>query len=258
MSPGLDDREYSSRDLQGAAGLSPRQQNDWDGRGLLPHERDGEEGWRRYTPREIFALMVCAEIRRQYGTPVERLKWVQQFMLQEGANHFETAIYLMDTLGVGVWLCTDLKETFEMDSELEFTHMWRMGYFGAGRDRAFVFLPINQIVNRLLSCLKPPVELEAHGRGYEIRRSVEDLHLARSPEEVLVLDLIRKEEVDTVEVVSPSGEVETIHTTTRHDSAADILQLLDEPYQRLTVVKKDGKAVHIEQKLTMKPKKAVR
>ena len=258
MSPGLDDRHYSSRDVRDSTGLSPRQQNDWDGRGLLPHERDGEEGWRRYTPREIFALMVCTEIRRQYGTRVERLKWVQQCMLEEGANHFEAAVHLMATLGVGVWLCTDLEETFVMDSELEFIDMWQHGDFGAERERAFVFLPINQIVNRLLACLKEPVELEAHGLGYQVMRSVESFHRARTPEEMLVLDLIRKEEVEKVEVVSPGGEVETIRTTTHHDSTADILQLLDEPYQRLTVVKKDGNVVHIEQEVPIKPAKAGR
>lgn len=255
MPPGLDDREYSSRAVQDAAGLSARQQNDWDSRGLLPHERDGKEGWRRYTPREIFVLMVCAEIRRQYGTPVERLKWVQECMLEDGANHFEAAVRLMAILGVGVWLCTDLQETFVMDSELEFIDMWKLGFFGAESETAFVFLPVNPIVNRLLSCLKEPVELEAHGRGYEVMRSVEAMHRARSPEELLVLDLIRKGDVDTVEVVSPAGEVETIRTTTRHDSAADIAQLLDEPYQRLTVVTKNGRAVHIEQEITIKPRK---
>ncbi len=258
MTPGLDDREYSSSDVQDAAGLSARQQNDWDSRGLLPHEREGEEGWRRYTPREIFALMVCTEIRRQYGTPVEKLKWVQQFMLKEGANHFEAAVRIMSLLGVGVWLCTDLEETFILDSELEFTMLWQDHHFGASRERAFLFVPVNPLVNRLLACLKEPVELEAHGLGYRVMRSVESMQSARTPEEILVLDLIRKEEVDKVEVVSPGGHVETIRTTTRHDSAADILHLLNEPYQRLTVVKKDGNVVHIEQEVPIKPTKAGR
>lgn len=256
MSPGFDDREYSSRDLQDAAGLSARQQNDWDGRGLLPHERDGQEGWRRYTPREIFALMVCAEIRRQYGTPVERLKWVQQFMLTEGANHFKVATELMASLGVGVWLCTDLDQTFIMDSELEFADLWNVGYFGASHKKAFVFLPMNPLVNQLLSIMKVPIELTAHGRGYEIMSAVEAVSRARSPEEMLVLKLIRSDAVDTVEVVSPTGEVAFTRATATQDPAADIMRLLDEPYQRLTVVKKDGKVVHIEQEVTIKPGKA--
>ena len=253
MSPGPDDREYSSRDLQDAAGLTPRQQNDWDSRGALPHERDGEEGWRRYTPREIFALMVSTEIRRQYGTPVEQLKWVQQTMLEKDANHFEAAVELMSFLGIGVWLCTDLQETFVVDSELEFTDMWRLGIFSASRERALVFLPLNPLVNRLLSCLKDPVELPTHGRGYQIRDLIEAAQRARSPEEQLVLDLIRNEEVDTVSVRSPGGKVEVVRAIRRHSPADDIRQLLDEPYQSLTVKKRDGRTVYIEQEITIKP-----
>jgi hypothetical protein len=129
--------------------------------------------------------MVCTEIRRQYGTPVRQLKWVQNFMLKEGANHFEAAVKLMDLLGVGVWLCTDLEETFVLDSELEIIDMWEHGYFGAGCEKAFVFLPINPLVNRLLSCLKEPIELEAHGKGYEIMQAFSpnkpDTHPDRHP-----------------------------------------------------------------------------
>ena len=258
MSLGLDDRRYSSRDVQDSTGLSPRQQNDWDGRDLLPHDRDGKEGWRRFTPREIFALMVCTEIRRQYGTPVRQLKWVQNFMLKEGANHFEAAVKLMDLLGVGVWLCTDLEETFVLDSELEIIDMWEHGYFGAGCERAFVFLPINPLVNRLLSCLKEPIELEAHGKGYEIMQAVRTMHTARTPEEVMVLNMIRNEEIKTVEIESPTGSVETIRTTAKVDPLTRFSELLGEPFQRLTVTKKDGRVVSIEQEVTTKPKKVAR
>ena len=257
MPPGLDDRDYSSRDVHEAAGLTPRQQNDWDSRGLLPHDRDGQEGWRRFTPREIFALMVCAEMRRDFGTPVERLRWVQQFMLQEGANHFEAAVELIASLGVGVWLVTDFEKTFIMDSELEFADLWQHGYFGA-ESPPFVLLPINPVVNRLLACLKEPVQLNAHGRGYEIMHAVRAMQRVRTPEEAMVLDMIRSKKFARVEVESPDGDVSTIRTTTRPDPATKLDQLLVEPYQRLTVVMKDGKVVNIQQEVTTKPPKARR
>jgi hypothetical protein len=260
MPPGLDDREYSSRDVQEAAGLTARQQNDWDGRGLLPHAREGVEGWRRFTPREIFVLMVCSEIRRQFGTPVERLKYVQDFMLQDGANHFEAAVELMDFLGVGVWLLTDFESTFIMDSELEFIDLWQLGFFGAGieQPKAFALLPINPLVNRLLSCLKDPVQLEAHGRGYEIMRSARAMNQVRTREEAMVLEMIRSKKFVRVEVESPDGNVATIRTTTRPDPATRLDELLDEPYQRLSVVTKEGKVVSIEQEVTTKPPKTPR
>ena len=112
------------------------------------------------------------------------------------------------------------------------------------------------LVNRLLGTLREPVELEAHGLGYEIMRSIDETHSIRSPEEMLVLSLIRRQDVDSVEVVSPSGEVEMVRTTSRPNAAADITLLLEEPYQRLSIIKKDGKTVHIEQEITVKPDKA--
>lgn len=253
MALGFDDHTYSSRVVQDAAGLTPRQQNDWDSRGLLPHDRGSEEGWRRFTLRGIFALMVCSEIRQQCGTPVERLRWVQDFMLEEGANHFEAAAQLMANLGVGVWLCTDLESFFVMDSELEFTDLWEHGAFGAGNEKAMVLLPINPLVNRLLSCLKEPIELEAHGKGYEVMQAIRALQEPRTREEAMVLDLIRSKEVEKVEVVSPSGEVETIRATSKFDPTTRFAELLGQSYQKLTITKRGGRIVSIEQEVTTKP-----
>ncbi len=258
MPPGPDDRHYSSREVQDVAGLTPRQVNDWDGRGMLPHSREGEDKWRRFTSRELFALAVCAEVRRQFGTPVERLKWVQEFMLQEGANHLEAAIQMMGSLGVGVWLLTDFEKTFIMDSELEFADLWQHGYFGPNREKSFVLLPIDTLVNRLLACLKEPIQLEAHGRGYEVIRAVRAMERVRTPEEFLVLEKIRSREFSRVEVETANGRIETIRTTSRPDPGTRLEALLDEPYQSLRLTTKDGKVVSIVQEVTTKPRRASR
>ena len=96
--------DYSPKNVHAVTGLTPRQLNDWDERGALPHERKGKEGWHRFSGRDIFALMVCSEFRRTLGIPVERLKFVREFMTQDGANHLSAAINLMGFLGVGVWI----------------------------------------------------------------------------------------------------------------------------------------------------------
>ena len=54
---------------------------------------------------------VCNEIRKRFGVPVERLTFVRNFMLQPKADHFREAAELMATLGVGVYLLTDLEDT---------------------------------------------------------------------------------------------------------------------------------------------------
>ena len=248
---------YSSRDVHAVTGLTPRQLNDWDERGALPHERNGKEGWRRFSPRDIFALMVCAEFRRTLGVPVERLKYVKEFMTSDGADHLSAAIQLMDVLGVGIWVMTDFKETFIMDSELEFHDLWRFGHFGADNESTLAFVNVTPLVNKLLGALEDPIELKAHGRGYEILRSLDEMKPTLSTEERLVLDLIRGGEVSKVEVVLRSGDVETIRTTARLEAVADLNQILNgEPYQRLTVSKKDGTVVQVEQELTIKPARA--
>jgi DNA-binding transcriptional MerR regulator len=248
---------YSSKDVHAATGLTSRQLNDWDERGALPHERNGKEGWRRFSGRDIFTLMLCSEFRRTLGVPVERLKFLKEFMTQDGTNHLSAAINLMGVLGVGVWVMTDFEDTFVMDSELEFHDLWRLGYFGASNESTLAFVNVTPLVNKLLGALKEPITFEAHGRGYEILRSLDGSGPILTAEERFVVDLIRGGEVDKIEIVLRSGDVETIRTMARTDAAADLAQLLDrEPYQRLTVTKKDGVVVNVQQELTFKPTKA--
>ena len=82
--------------------------------------------------------LICNEIRRLYGTPVERLRFVRSFMMQEGADHLAAAIRLM-AHGLHVFLLTDLKETFVMDSDLEFRDYMELGYFRVEETRPYVF-----------------------------------------------------------------------------------------------------------------------
>ena len=135
----MEDRTaFTAKDAKKLAGLSYRQLNDWDARGAVPAERDKEGGWRKFTAKQLFALMICNEIRRLYGTPVERLRFVRFFMMQEGADHLAAAIRLMAE-GFHVFLLTDLKETFVMDSDLEFRDYMELGYFRVEETRPYLF-----------------------------------------------------------------------------------------------------------------------
>src|SRR5688572_23058003 len=88
-------RDLTAGDAKEAAGLTYRQLNDWDEKGVLPENESREARWRRFSPREIFALMVCSAIRKEYGVPLKSLKWLSDYMLQEGANHFEAAVQII-------------------------------------------------------------------------------------------------------------------------------------------------------------------
>lgn len=254
VSDATDERVYSARDVLRASGLTARQLNDWDERGALPHDREGETGWRRFSIREIFVLMVCAELRTQFGVSVERVKFVQKFMLQDGADHFQAAIRLMGVLGLGVWLLTDFEGTFIMDSEMEFEQLWSMGYFGGDEPAAYALLKVNPLVNRLLGCMKEPILLPAHGRGYQIMNDPSYNIGLYSPEELEAIELIRSGNYESVEIVAPNGRIETLYATARVDPTADLNQIRREhPFQTLTVKMKDGKTLSVTQQKVIKP-----
>jgi hypothetical protein len=250
-----DGRDFTAREVREAAGLSYRQLNDWEDRGAVQTDSGRGRGWRRFSPREVFVLMVCAEIRRRFGVPVERLNFVREFMLKDGANHLHASAKLMAQLGVGVWLLTDLQKTFVLDSELEFLDLMENGYFGGDHDRAFIWIKVNPLVNKLLSCVKEPVHLPAHGRGYEILHQLRTMFETRTPEEHEVLQLIRSGDYDRVEVVMKGDEIRTIRTD-RHFSKPDQQDLVNliqqHDYQTIRVTTRDGRIVSIDQTVPMK------
>lgn len=163
-----EDRQFTASDLREVAGLSYRQLNDWDAKGVLPRSREKDGAWRRFTPRDVFVIMVVAEIRKRFGVPLEMLSWLKSFMLQEGADHFQAAVELIAHLGVSVFVVTDLRKTFFMEPDVEVANLLMMEYYRGNEPDQFLAIKVNPIVNRILACLKNPVYLETHGLGYEL------------------------------------------------------------------------------------------
>lgn len=245
------ERAFSSSEVLEAAGLTYRQINDWDDRGALPHDRESERGWRRFSAREIFVLMVMSEIHGRFGVPVSRLGYVRECMLQEEADHLTAAIQLMSWLGVGVWLLTDLEETFVMDSELEFLDLMKLGYFRAENERGYIFLNLTPLVNRLLALANDGETLKPHGRGYEILRELRSRTSIQNDAERKVLEAIRGGDFDRIELTLDDGEVRTLHKIDHPDGSVNVMKILDEhPYQNVTVIKRDGDVVSVERRAT--------
>jgi len=189
------------------AGLSYRQLNDWDSLGAAPSERDGEGGWRKFTPKQIFTLMVCNEIRHHYGTSVKRLGFVRACMLKpDPVNHLTEMVELM-VFGLHVFLLTDLEETFMMGSDLEFTDYMRVGYFRPEGTRPFIFLPLNKIVNQLFGAFKKPAHMEPNHDLYQNRLQVEAATTVRTAPELDLLQAIRSGKFDRVEVKVKDGRI---------------------------------------------------
>ena len=256
-----DDQRYTAKDAKNLAGLSYRQLNDWESRGAMPNERAGERTWRKFSPKQIFALMVCGEIRQRYGIPVEKIRFVRDFMMKDDErNHLSAAIRLMQ-LGLHVFLLTDLEETFVMDSDLEFTDLMRHGYFRVEEPpRPYIFLRLNPIVNRLLGALKDPIELKAHSfeGAYRTRAEVDAATSIKNLPELDLLQAARSGKFDQISVKMKNGEIREISSEgdlpeqAIREKAGNVHVQSDSSFETFTVTKSDGKIVRARRKIPKK------
>jgi DNA-binding transcriptional MerR regulator len=106
-------KTYSSREVAAATGLTARQLQIWDGRGLMrpafPTHRTQAGGYteRRYTPIELLELLVLAELRGR-GFTVHQL----QSMVQALESHFQVSLFEATGGGQRVQLMTDGARVF--------------------------------------------------------------------------------------------------------------------------------------------------
>jgi DNA-binding transcriptional MerR regulator len=247
-------RAFTARDAKELAGMTYRQLNDWDARGVIPGDRAGETGWRKFSPRDLFALMVCREIRRRFGVPVESLRFVMSCMVQDdGRDHLHAATRFMQN-GLTVFLLTDLKETFVMDSDLEFLDLMTNGYFRADVPQGYIFIRVNDIVNRLLSAAKNPVELKPSNRFYELKAEADAATTACTLAEMKILQLLRREDCDRIGVQLKKGKVVRIEV--EGDVSLDELRETpdvigikkDSEFETITVTRHKGKVTRAQRK----------
>ena len=118
--------QHSAGEVHDLSGLTYRMLHVWEKAGLLP-ERQSARSWRRFTPRDMFMLLVLMEFRQRFQVPLPKLKYVRDFMLQDGADHLSAAVRLMGMLGIPVYLATDFEGFFVMDSGLEFRDLIEYG-----------------------------------------------------------------------------------------------------------------------------------
>jgi DNA-binding transcriptional MerR regulator len=106
-------KTYSSREVAALTGLTARQLQLWDAGGLLsptvpPHKTDaGGYTERRYTPIELFELLVLADLRRR-GFTIHQLHQMMRILDEQFGQR------LFDATGGGgsVQLLTDGREIY--------------------------------------------------------------------------------------------------------------------------------------------------
>jgi DNA-binding transcriptional MerR regulator len=120
-------KTYSSREVAALSGLTARQLQVWDASGLLPPtvrpHRTAAGGYteRRYTPIELFELLVLADLRRR-GFSVQQLHQILRVLKQQFGQR------LFDATGGGgsVNLLTDGREIYARTASGAFFNLLKM------------------------------------------------------------------------------------------------------------------------------------
>jgi len=119
-------KTYSSREVAALTGLTARQLQLWDAGGLLspaiPSHKTAAGGYteRRYTPIELFELLVLADLRRR-GFTVHQLHRILEALRQQFGQR------LFDATGGGgsVQLLTDGREIYARTANGAFFNLLR-------------------------------------------------------------------------------------------------------------------------------------
>src|SRR5215510_10175022 len=117
-------KTYSSREVAVLTGLTARQLQVWDASGLLPpsirpHRTEaGGYTERRYTPIELFELLVLGDLRRR-GFTVPQLHAIVNVLRQ----HFHVRLFEATGGGTDVQLLTDGQSIYARTARGEFYNL---------------------------------------------------------------------------------------------------------------------------------------
>ena len=117
-------RTYSSREVAALTGLSARQLQIWDAGGLLaaaiPPHRTAAGGYteRRYTPIEVFELLVLGDLRRR-GFTVPQLHSIIRIL----RDQFHLRLFEATGGGADVQLLTDGLSIYARTADGEFFNL---------------------------------------------------------------------------------------------------------------------------------------
>jgi DNA-binding transcriptional MerR regulator len=117
-------KTYGSREVAALTGLTARQLQLWDAGGLLsptvPSHKTEAGGYteRRYTPIELFELLVLADLRRR-GFSVHQLHQILDVL----KSHFATRLFDATGGGGTMQLLTDGRDVYARTSRGEFYNL---------------------------------------------------------------------------------------------------------------------------------------
>lgn len=229
-------QKFSASDVKEIGGVTYRQLNDWDSKGALPRQRKKKAGWRKFDPKQFFVVLVCAEIRKQFGVSIEKLAWLQRFMLQDGADHFSVAVTMMRH-GLVVVILTDLSQQFDMDADFAIGDLLGMGYCRRDDSQSYVMLSVNPLINKMLGALKTPLRLQVSDRIYSALRDAQALTRIRDTAELAILRTLRESNISKI-TITPIKNTEVLLEIEQRPRKKDDVHLRGDKTVSRKIVKK--------------------
>ena len=251
----IDESFFTACDVYRTTGLSYRQINNWDLKGVLPNSRGTETGWRTFSYREVFAILVCSDLRTRFGVPLESLKTLQMYLMREDIGFLGEALERISAERFALYLVTDLKESFRMISDAELQSTSMSGLFRGDDPAAFILLKLNPLVNKITRLLDNPFQLQTASAAYEAIDETRVAVTIRNDQEREVLRLVRAGTFDRITINLKNGEivtVEAINEISKADQKKLLSILNSRDFQTVTITKHDGDIVRITQKVPIR------
>ena len=162
-------KTYSSREVAALTGLTARQLQLWDAGGLLspaiPSHKTDAGGYteRRYTPIELFELIVLADLRRR-GFTIQQLHQILRVLQEQFGER------LFDATGGGgaVQLLTDGREVYARTASGAFFNLLK------APGQPMLVIGNEGLLKDLSASLRPRRRKKATGPGKSSRRPPPD------------------------------------------------------------------------------------
>jgi DNA-binding transcriptional MerR regulator len=162
-------KTYSSREVAALTGLTARQLQLWDAGGLLspaiPSHKTDAGGYteRRYTPIELFELIVLADLRRR-GFTIQQLHQILRVLQEQFGER------LFDATGGGgaVQLLTDGREVYARTASGAFFNLLK------APGQPMLVIGNEGLLKDLSASLRPRRRKKASGPGKSSRRPPPD------------------------------------------------------------------------------------
>ena len=135
-----------------------------------------------------------------------------------------------------------------MSPDRDIADLLNLGLVCDEKPGAFVILQVNPLVNRLIECLREPVQLQISEDLYGDLRKIGRRVTVRSKEELEVLLLLRSGEYSKVIIQLADGMIARTDAESQHGarSIEQLAELMEEEeFQTVTLTKQHGEVVRV-------------